>query len=1096
MKTKNILLSLLAIGAGAFVADAAAVKVEMNAVSTTMALHSKTTGEAVEIGSPANKIYNFEAPAGEYVLTAYGTDGVTVNGTIGLTVNDADDSQSFKIITCTLYVTNKTNGTTWTADNGDYTIEAKVNSREGVRQEITVGKSVTAGRNTILAHNGNSYQVAFIPSAAHQAEGYTTLYKNGTLTGNINIQGAVPMGGDFTITLPADAKLEIARKEAHFIDLAALEPTKTEVNGDTQSQTFYLADKQMYFYRTWKDGELTQGGFFTYYTDATKCPEVKFTQNDYKAFNPATINHDVKSNNGYETGDILLNINERGHLRMNVGETFNGHAMRMWELTDNQSSNNFIEPDFHYTVLTPDGKPSTGVIEISQKEGSAWADVKAVGNGTAIVLVTYDGIGLNYFSNATKSPYMGGEFWGAIWPENTGVYVVTVGETASAAEPNMVINEKYNKETLKMAGKFVDAEHDVFYYLDSEEGATYTFKPEGVAEITIAYPTIGEKMATYSGFGNEGVTKNEDGSYSLLLKEGRQIVKLADAQGNAVYQVLTAKKCTREIINASRPGSEIFQPGDEIKIQYAGLRHPANKIAGIYNMSAYVTYNGIPNGSSLILGSGQYTFGSAPSAQAVTVTVPADLDIAANPTISMTEGVIQVNGYGDPIGNHRNIDNIAGRSPNFTAVAHKTYFGALPDIIIPLSEYRDFDIATECNVADAEIMVTFKGTDLTADENGLYKGTYGDYAVVAKKAGYRCFRQTFTVADDAEGTQTFKIEMLTAPDAWDGVSVSEPELLEGCYQITNPAELAWFAAHVNEGNPAVNAVVINDIDLGGYDWTPIGTAAATVFGGAFDGDTHTVNGLYAVKEGTNFLGLFGYVKGTTDAPASVSGVTVYGEVSGKQYLGGIAGYVNQNSTIDRCANYATVKGTSTYVGGVAGYLSNATAKVTNCYNAGAVSGTSNVGGVVGGHNANSVIANVFNVGEVSGTSVGACVGSTSKKTNVTNAFALTEHHVTEAHTLVTEDQMKSGEVAYRLGEAFTQELGVHPHPVFGSYAVKYDPAQDRYYNEGNSGVDEIAIDGEDDVTYYNLQGVASATPWQGLNLVRHADGTVTKQVFK
>lgn len=103
-------------------------------------------------------------------------------------------------------------------------------------------------------------------------------------------------------------------------------------------------------------------------------------------------------------------------------------------------------------------------------------------------------------------------------------------------------------------------------------------------------------------------------------------------------------------------------------------------------MSAYVTYNGIPNGTSLTLGKGQYTFGSSASAQAVTVTIPADHDVSAQPTFDLTEGVIQVNGYGDPIGNHRFINPETGRDANFKAQAHKTYFGVIPDIRIPVSD--------------------------------------------------------------------------------------------------------------------------------------------------------------------------------------------------------------------------------------------------------------------------------------------------------------------------------------------------------------------------------------------------------------------------
>ncbi|MBO5428246.1 MAG: DUF4465 domain-containing protein, partial [Prevotella sp.] len=364
-------------------------------------------------------------------------------------------------------------------------------------------------------------------------------------------------------------------------------------------------------------------------------------------------------------------------------DTYEALAMRTWQLTDNSTSNYFMEPDFHYTVIGTDGKPSTGVIEIDNADTTTdpWSVIKAVGKGTAIVLVTYDAIGLNYYRSQTKNTYLGGEYWSAIWPENTAAYVVTVGDGETAMKPNMLINGKYNTGTLKNAGENVDAEHDVFYYLDTEEGFSYSFTPEGVENVEIAYPVIGEQMATYNGFGTEGVTKNSDGSYTVLLKEGRQIVRMTDAEGNALYQVLTAKTCHRELTNETREGSDVFYPGEKVKIQYSGLRHPANKLAGIYNMSAYVTYNGNPNGTSLILGSGQYTFGSAPKAQAVTVEIPAEYN---NSELVLDDGVIQVNGYGDPIGSHRLINRQAGRSANFTAVAHKTYFGAIPEVRIPV----------------------------------------------------------------------------------------------------------------------------------------------------------------------------------------------------------------------------------------------------------------------------------------------------------------------------------------------------------------------------------------------------------------------------
>ena len=1024
---KKLLLSFMALAIFSIIANASSVKVTMNTTSPTMSLVDKATGNAVEVGEPANRVYTFDVPTGTYVLTAYGTKNNVINGTIELNVTE-EAEQEFTVLTNTIYATNKD----WTVDT-DFTIEVTVNTREGVKQEITIGNSITANRKTFLALNGNSYYAALVPSEAHQAEDYMTLYKQGTLTGGINISGAIPQGADYTITVPADAGFFLGMKFSHFVAFTPIEPKAVENEGSIKKLTYRLANGQVYNYRTWKDGGLTQAGYFSMNLDETKRPVLAFSNADYEAFGAKTIKHDVQRNGGYETGDIFVNINERGHLKLNVGDTFDAHAMRSWELTDNSTNNYFMEPDFHYTVIGLDGTPCKDVITIEETEGDPWATIKAVGDGTVIVLVTYDAIGLNYYSNTTKNAYMGGEYWSAIWPENTAAYVVTVGGGATAINPNMVINESYNEDTKKLAGKYVDAEHDVFYYLDSEDGFAFTFKPTGVENVEIAYPTIGEQMATYTGFSTSGVTKNEDGSYTVLLKEGRQIVRLTDAAGDAVYQVLTAKPCHREITNVTRQGSNSYIPGDQVKIQYSGLRHPANKMAGIYNMSAYVTYNGTPNGTSLILGSGQYTFGSAPSAQAVTVTIPND----GSTELLMNEGVIQVNGFGDPIGNHRYTSRLYGRSANFTAIAHKTFFGAIPEICIPIKEAKQFAIRLQCEQDDVNYTLTRNGEAVTLNDDGTYTGTYGDYALTASKAGYRCYRNTYSINDEAEGEQIFDVT-LTATDetTWDGITQTEPTAVEGIYQIGTGAELAWFANQVNNGEYTTKAVLTADIDLGDYTWTPIGgSTTAKAYQGEFDGKGHTIKGLYINNAAETYQALFAYLK-----DASVSNVTVDGEISGKQYVAGIAANMGANSTIDRCANNAKITGASTYVGGITGYVGVATAKVTNSYNTGDIIGTTNCGGVAGSNNATAVIENIFNLGNVQGTTVGACIGGTTKKDNVKNAFAMQEYGIVSGQITVTDDQMKSGYVAHLLGEAFGQNLGIDAYPSFNEarvYQVKY-----------------------------------------------------------
>ena len=1094
----RLLFSLAALCAGIAASHATQVCLEVNKVSPSVTLQSVETGEPVTIGSPDKSLrYMFEAAPGNYLLTAYATDGSTVNGTIVIEIvaepqptpdYDGTDVQQLKLITCTAYATNRD----WSVDRGDYTLDVKVSTREGDIQQMVPGHSINAGRLTFLALEGHTYYATFSPSDAHRAEGYTDVYKSGTLNWNVNVSCAIPKAAPLSVSLPRGTSLELGVKFSHFVDFTPVPAVSVSDDGDHTVYTYSLADGQVYNYRASLAGALTHAGYFTM-ASGDKAPDLSFTDADFHAAAPDQIKHSVLANEGYETGDIFVNINPRGHLELQPGDVFYAHAMRTWQLTENQTNNYFMEPDFHYTVIGLDGKPGENVIEVTQKSGSAWADIRAVGAGTAIVLVSYDAIALNYYTAAgVRTPYMGGEIWGAIWPENTAVYVVSVGQTPSAVEPEMLVNEAYNDGAKKLAGKYVDAEHDVFYYLDTEPGYRYTFTPRGAANVTMAYPSIGEHMATYTGFGSEGVTANPDGSYTLLLREGRQIVRLADSSGRAVYQVLTAKPCHREITNASRPGSSVFQPGDRVTIQYSGLRHPANKLAGIYNMSAYVTYNGIPNGSSLILGAGQYTFGSVPSAQAVTVDIPADTDLSATSAITLDDGVIQVNGYGDPIGNHRNIDRIAGRSPNFTAVPHKTYFGALPPVEIPLIPRREFPIEIRCSVSGASMTLTGPdGSIINPDAPDRYRGTYGTYTLRAGCPGYRHFSGTFTIDDDASGTQVFDVAMTEAPEgAWDGTTLSEPQRSDnGVCLISTGAELAWYAATSVE---RPDALLIADIDLADYPWTPIGTDYSHPFAARFTGAGHTVSGLNADCTDADNVGLFGYVQGTADRPAAITGITVNGRVSGNRSVAGLLGCAGRYVSIDTCASGVDITARGRGAAGIVGFLSSASSSVTRCYNTGTVSASDARAGIVGAINSGCTnISYIFNVGTISpGPMSSACIGSMADKSGITAAFALCEGSVEDPSQIVSPETMASGQVAWMLGEPFGQLIGSDTHPRFGAPVVLRDETDGHFYN--TCGIAGPTTESPVPEMYYNLQGIPSDRPYNGLNIVVRGDGSVGK----
>ena len=681
-------LSLLAIGD----AFATSVTVTMNAKSKLIkSLVNTTTSESVTVGEPTSNKYTFDAPDGTYLLTATAADGETVSGTIELTI-DADHTE-FSIFSPEITVKNSD----WVYGT-DYTFDLKVTTKEGTEVNTTMGE-YTTGKKMFLVFSGNTYYLDIIPSEARLAEGYLPASYTGTVTFNASINAKAPMSASYSITVPDGASLFLGTKTSHFVPFKEVVPQSVEGG----VYTFKLADEQQYNYRVSQEGKLTQAGLFTMSVDETKRPTLVFTDADMTAKDPKYIDHDVTSNSGYNVADMFLNINPAGHLQLaKVGDTYDILPMRNWQLVESITNNYFIDPDFHFTVVNLNGEEDNSVVKVENEL------LTAVGKGTALVLVTYDAIHLDYYDNATKKNFVGGADWGAIWPENTGVFVVTVGEQATGITPNMTINEEYltqvNGVDTKMAMENIDAEFDVLYYLDTEDGFDYTFTPEGVASVTLARPTIGTNAASYTGFSAEGVTTNTDGSYTLHLTMGRNIVCLTNAAGKSVYQVITAKPCHREILVNGESVTTV-KPGDAVTVQYSGLYHPANKLAGIHNFNAFLDYKKATDGITVTKGkANQYAFAATATAQAVTFTVPAEWTI---PTIELSDGVIGIGFYGDPLGNHRATSKTTGRAPNFTAIQQSASLGRVPvlelTVDVPytpaVATFEDIEIPAESHIS-------------------------------------------------------------------------------------------------------------------------------------------------------------------------------------------------------------------------------------------------------------------------------------------------------------------------------------------------------------------------------------------------------------
>lgn len=148
-------------------------------------------------------------------------------------------------------------------------------------------------------------------------------------------------------------------------------------------------------------------------------------------------------------------------------------------------------------------------------------------------------------------------------------------------------------------------------------------------------------------------------------------------------------------------------------------------------------------------------------------------------------------------------------------------------------------------------------------------------------------------------------------------------------------------------------------------WTPIGNSKV-VFTGYFDGDGHTVSGMFINTTSTH-NGLFGYNRGT------VENVTVTNSwVKGGDYTAGVIGY--SDGIVSNVANEASVVGSGDCTGGIVGKTNYASisdrysSNVKMIRNQGCISGKNRVGGIIGCMSY-SALSDAVNEGSVTGAQI-------------------------------------------------------------------------------------------------------------------------------
>ncbi len=329
--------------------------------------------------------------------------------------------------------------------------------------------------------------------------------------------------------------------------------------------------------------------------------------------------------------------------------------------------------------------------------------------------------------------------------------------------------------------------------------------------------------------------------------------------------------------------------------------------------------------------------------------------------------------------------------------------------------------------------------------------------------------------------------------AWDGkVDTSWYHAGETELSISNPEELAGLAKLVNGGINFEGVTITLQADLQmnqltnwekwetsevipANSWTPIGIFDESIFHGTFDGNDHTISGLYAESEGKKGLftaiasdatvknlnldksylgsvddyagGICAYnYRGTIQnchnnaiisswyyTAGGICGANYFGVVSScsnEAFIsatvdaGGIAG-VNFCATITESCNTGKVSAKK-YGGGIAGEESSG--EIQNCYNTGSVKGGQAAAGIVGKYNDGS-FDNCYNVGSITGTNtVGGIVGAAAAHCD--NCYYLSgvvENALdSDSCTVMKKADMQKAAFAEQLGDAYSGANGSYP----------------------------------------------------------------------
>lgn len=997
-----------------------------------------------KLDSTKYQMFYAKLTAGRYAYRAFAKDadgnytvalgGMTLNLPTDKNVDGGAGGGNKIYLQCNSFYTNskKADNTYFTAEEYHVRVTCPIMKCDAAMGDPYIKDNYTY-YPTMLYAAGNA--CLYNTYAYPDIEGYIfTQNINQTFTASYRAATAkvltINTGITLDVTVPADATFGLYFQWNNF-NTTEVEPTTewtTSEDGKTKTAQYFISKSNgNYTWRLSDATHVTQAGWL-----ASQSESGKLTVSFAESAATDRVSHDF-SNLGTQTinrdeADLQVNLDPSGYEA--ITGTTRIRAYRHWQLINSDAGNIMVEPDFHWNTLTGDA----AISPVNGGNATAnWADVTP-GTQDSIIAVYYDSVDVNPSNHGSH-----GGLFPATSPERVGVIVVGgTGVTHGTADAKVKYNMASGVTTTR--SEDWDYNYDTWFYEANETNPALDFTVNATGSVKVEYAlaaTDNSMKTTVSGF--QSVSADADGNYAVPLagfntigngKGGTVILKMTDSTGVS-YRLVRVAKVTITAENVSNPGENIM-PGDQVKLSFDGMYRAVNKISGIFNPTIFKpTYFA---GETKYEGTlGQY---QKMDNATVTVTIPEDVtfaDGAATAQYTLTNGYTYGSMYAaaNPFAFLYSMTD-TGVGTNFNAVTVNYYMNHYADAVVTV--YQKVTYKTKLNITDENgkavdgVTVTLLGRDgktpITANEDGTYTLGYGPYTYTLVKDGYVVTRGSFSLgsADAAnvkDGVLTVKTAVLpkVGENAWDGKTKTEPKKDgNGVYLIGTAAELAWFAATDGKSSAKLTA----DIELAGYDWTPL-----KKFYGTFDGQGHVIRNLY-INSTSNTLGLISYLQGG----ASVTGLGITGSVTCTNntriaQAGGIVGYMYDKASITQCWSAVNVT-SNKHAGGIAGYTAGGSI-ITNCYASGNITTTSKnecyLGGICGSGFSNTngaTLTNCYSIGDVTGTSGAASYlgGLSPDKTAehyVDNCFYLdgtvskesSKYGVTGLGTAKTADEMKT-----------------------------------------------------------------------------------------